>query len=173
MTNPGHSDLYVATYDEPLAALRDARLLEALAEDEDMQVFGAVVMCRHDDGKVDVLVATEGAGEDATDWFGGSTGIVVDLFAPELLLTWAARTGASSAFSSLIRAHEEGRFGVDLDEFFPPESAVVVLVVASNQVHRVDGVLLHAGKVTTYRIEDEDFDLVRAALATPNQSVET
>ena len=63
--------------------------------------------------------------------------------------------------------------GIGIGECFPPESAVVVLVVAPNQVHRVDGVLLHAGKVTTYRIEDEDFDLVRAALATPDQSVET
>ena len=173
MTNPGHSDLYVATYDEPSAALRDARLLEAVEEDEDLQVFGVVVMSRHDDGKVDVLVATEGAGEDVTDWCGGSSGIVVGLFAPELLLATPAGTAAGPALSSLIRAHEEGRFGFDLDEAFPPESAVVVLVVAPNQVHRVDGVLLHAGKVTTRRIEDEDFDLVRAALAAPDQSVET
>lgn len=164
MTTPGHSDLYVATYDEPLAALRDCRSLEALGADEDLQVFGVVVMCRHDDGKVDVLVATGGAGEEATDWFAGSTGIVVGLFAPELLLATPAGTGASSALRSLIRAHHEGRLGVDLDEAFPPESAVVVLVVAHTDIHRVDGALLRARAVASCDVQGEYYRLLRNVL---------
>ena len=171
MADISNSDLYVATYDGPYEALRDFRALEG-AVDDGLDVLGAIAMLRQADGKVDFLVAAEDAGEHV-DWFGGATGIIVGLFAPELLLSAASRRRDSASLRRLIRAHDEGRMGIDLDEAFPPESAVVVLVVAPNQVHRVDGVLLHAGKVTTYRIEDEDFDLVRAALATPNQSVET
>ena len=163
MADLGHSPLNVATYAEPRVALRDFRSLEALVADEGIEVLGAVVMSRHDDGKVDVLAATEEAGEEEPDWFRGSTGIVVGLFAPELLLALVdGREG--SALSSLIRVHDEGRVGVDLDQSFPPESAVVVLVVAHTDVRTVDGALLRARAVACREVEGEHCLLLRDVL---------
>lgn len=171
MANFRNSILYVATYAEAYEALRDFRALEAAADGE-FSVLGALAMSRQADGNVDFLVAIDDAGEHV-NWFGGATGPIVGLFAPELLLSGASRGGLKTPLAQIVRAHDEGRIGCDLEECFPPESAVVVVVVAPNQVPRVDGVLLHARKVTTRRIEDADYDLVRVVLAAPDESVET
>jgi len=88
--------------------------------------------------------------------FRGSTGIVVGLFAPELLLALVDGK-AGSALSSLIWVHDEGRMGVDLDDYFPPESAVVVLVAARRDIHRVDGALLRARTVACRAVDDEHY----------------
>lgn len=171
MTELGNSDLYVATYREPYEALRDLRALEAVVDDA-FCVLGAVAMFRQAGGKVNLLVAAERAAEHV-DLFGGATGIIVGLFAPELLLSGGSRNRQSTPLRRLVRLHDEGRMGIGLDECFPPESAVVVLVVAHGQVHRIDGLLLNAGKVSTYRIEGADYDLVRASLAAHEESTET
>jgi hypothetical protein len=171
VTDIGDSDLYVASYDAPYVALRDFRGLEAAIDGDELGVLGALAMSRDADGKVDLLVSTEDVGEHGS-WSRGATGIIVGLFLPELLLWRASPRGGSPALNRLIRAHDEGRIGVGLLECFPPESAVVVLVVARSRAQRIDGVLRRADKVCTWRIDDADLDMVRAALAEDDESVE-
>ena len=162
--------LYVATYSDSASAQSDFEALKS-AEGDDLKVEGAVVMSRDADGKVDVLEAGDGD-VAAGAWIGGGIGLVVGLFAPPLLAATAIGAGIGGLLGHFTKKHEEKELGVDLDQYFPPNSSAVVVVVDDKYLDRVEAALGKADKKVSKAIDKDDYDKLSKAVAKSQKSVD-
>ena len=155
--------LYVAAYADADAAREDFDALKA-AEGDDLEVVGAVVMSRDADGNVDVL---EEGNEDtaAGAVLGGGIGLVVGLFAPPLLAATAVGAGIGAVLGHLTKKHEEKQLGADLDEYFPPNSSAVVVIVDNKYLDRVGAALTKADKNISEAIDSGDAEKLEQAIS--------
>lgn len=155
--------LYVAAYADATSANEDFQALKA-AEGDDLSVVGAVVMSRDADGKVDVL--EEGDGDTGGGaLIGGSLGFVVGLFAPPLLAATAVGAGIGAVLGHLTKRHEEKELGAELDEYFPPNSSAVVVIVDNKYLDRVGAALTKADKNVSKAIDSGDAEKLQKAIS--------
>ena len=164
--------LYVASYSDATSAQTDFdKLKQADSGDDDFKIEGAVVMSRDADGNVDVL-ESGAANEDTAKgaWIGGGIGLVVGLFAPPLLLSTAVGAGIGALVGHLTKKHEEKELGVDLDEYFPPNSSAVVVVVDNQYLDRVGDALDTADKNISKAISNDDYDQLKKAVSDGSDS---
>ena len=166
--------LYVASYSDATSAQADFdSLKQADSGDDDFKIEGAVVMSRDADGKVDVLEsgdANRDTGKGA--WIGGGVGLVVGLFAPPLLLSTAIGAGIGALVGHLTKKHEEKELGVDLDEYFPPNSSAVVVVADNQYLDRIGAALDSADKNVSKAISNDDYDALQKAISDGSASVD-
>ena len=155
--------LYVAAYSDATSAQKDFQALKD-AEGPDLKVEGAVVMSRDANGDVDVLAkGDETVGAGAV--IGGGIGLVVGLFAPPLLAATAIGAGIGALLGHFTKKHEEKELGVDLDEYFPPSSSAVVVVLDDKYVDRVESTLAGADKRISKAIDSDDYDKLKKAVS--------
>ncbi len=155
--------LYVAAYSDASSAHEDFEALES-AEGDDLKIVGAVVMSRDADGKVDVL--EKGDGDTGTGAvIGGSLGFVVGLFAPPLLAATAVGAGIGAVLGHLTKKHDEKQLGAELDEYFPPNSSAVVVIVDNKYLDRVGAALTKADKNVSKAIDSGDADKLQKAIS--------
>ena len=154
--------LYVAAYGDADSARQDFEALKAL-EGPDLEVVGAVVMNRDADGKVDVLEVGDGTVAEGA-WIGGGIGLVVGLFAPPLLTATAIGAGIGALLGVFTKKHEEKELGVDLDEYLPPDSSAVAVVVEDTYLDRVEAALDKSAKKVSKAIDKDDYDKLRKAV---------
>ena len=163
-------ELYVAAYGDATSAQADFDSLKA-AEGDDFSVEGAVVMSRDADGNVDVL--EHGDGTTATGaWIGGGIGLVVGLFAPPLLAATAIGAGIGALLGHFTKKHEEKELGVELDEYFPPNSSAVVVVVDNKYLDRVEAALVDSDKRVNKAISQDDYDKLQKAVSKSQDEVD-
>jgi uncharacterized membrane protein len=161
--------LYVATYGDATSAKADFDSLKA-AEGDDFKVEGAVVMSRDANGDVDVL--SKGAETTAAGaWIGGGIGLVVGLFAPPLLAATAVGAGIGALLGHLTKKHEEKELGVELDEYFPPNSSAVVVVVDNKYLDRVEAALVKSDKQISKAISKDDYDKLAKAVSKSDDEI--
>jgi uncharacterized membrane protein len=161
--------LYVAAYSDSDTARDDFESLKG-AEGDDFKIEAAVVMSRDADGKVDVL---EQGDEDTASGavIGGGIGFVVGLFAPPLLAATAVGAGIGALLGHLTKKHEEKELGVELDEYFPPDSSAVVVIVDDKYLDRVESSLVNADKNVNKAIDSGDADKLQKAIAASEDDV--
>ena len=161
--------LFVGSYADATAANEDFESLKA-AEGDDLEIVGAVVMSRDAEGKVDVLeVGDEHVSGGA--WIGGGIGLVVGLFAPPLLASTAIGAGIGALVGHFSKKHEEKELGVDLDEYFPPNSSAVVVVIDNKYLDRVEAALQKANKKISKAIDQDDYDKLEKAVSDAQKNV--
>jgi uncharacterized membrane protein len=155
--------LYVAAYSDATTAKSDFETLKA-AEGDDLKIEGAVVMSRDADGKVDVL---EKGDEDTASGavIGGGIGFVVGLFAPPLLAATAIGAGIGALLGHLTKKHEEKKLGAEIDEYFPPNSSAVVVIVDDKYLDRVEASLGKADKKISKAIDSDDAEKLQKAVS--------
>ena len=169
MSAPMNLTLYVATYADSASANEDFAALKA-AESADLRVLSAVVMSRDADGQVDVLSKGDGiTGGGAV--LGGGVGLVVGLFAPPLLAATAVGAGIGALLGHLTKKHAEKELGVELEEYLPPNSSAVVVVIDDVYLDRVEAALAKAVKRTSKAIDSGDYDKLEKALAKSDDQV--
>jgi uncharacterized membrane protein len=162
--------LYVAAYSDASAAKSDFETLKS-AEGDDFKIEGAVVMSRDADGKVDVL--SKGTGDTGGGAvIGGGIGFVVGLFAPPLLAATAVGAGIGALLGHLTKKHEEKELGVELDEYFPPNSSAVVVIVDNKYLDRVEASLTKANKNVSKAIDSGDAEKLKKAVADSSGDVQ-
>jgi len=162
MATPTNLALYVATYSDATAAREDFDALKG-AEGPDLQVLAAVVMSRDAAGKVDVVSEGDGmSGGGAV--LGGGVGLVVGLFAPPLLAATAVGAGIGALLGHLTKKHAEKELGVELEEYLPPDSSAVVVVVDDVYLDRVEAALAKAVKRISKAVDSGDYDKLSKAL---------
>ena len=162
--------LYVAAYSDATSAKADFETLKD-AEGDDLKIEGAVVMSRDADGKVDVLEKGDGDAGTGT-LIGGSLGFVVGLFAPPLLAATAIGAGIGAVLGHLTKKHEENELGAELDEYFPPNSSAVVVIVDDKYLDRVEASLTKADKKISMAIDSDDADKLQKAISKSADSVD-
>ena len=161
--------LYVAAYSDATSAQADFEALKN-AEGDDLKVEAAVVMSRDADGKVDVLEEGDGTtGGGAV--IGGSLGFVVGLFAPPLLAATAIGAGIGAVLGHLTKKHEEKELGAELDEYFPPSSSAVVVIVDDKYLDRVGAALTKADKNVSKAIDSGDAEKLQKAISDSSDDV--
>ncbi len=161
--------LYVAAYSDAASAKQDFETLKD-AEGDDLDVVAAVVMSRDADGKVDVLEKGDGTvGAGAV--MGGGVGLVVGLFAPPLLAATAIGAGIGALLGHFTKKHEEKELGVELDDYLPPNSSAVVVVIDDKYLDRVEKALGNSSKRINKAIDSDDYDKLQKALAKSDDEI--
>ena len=162
--------LYVAGYADAASAKEDFDDLKA-AQGDDLAVVAAVVMSRDADGKVDVL--EKGTGQVAGgSLIGGSVGLLVGLFAPPLLAATAVGAGIGAVAGELTKKHQEKQLGVELEEYLPPDSSAVVVVLDNQYLDRVERSLTRADKRVSKAIDSGDYDKLSKALEKSGEEIQ-
>ena len=128
-------------------------------------------MSRDANGDVDVL--SKGVSNDTGTgaWIGGGIGLVVGLFAPPLLISTAIGAGIGALLGHLTKKHEEKELGVDLDEYFPPNSSAVAVVVDNKYLDRVEAALVNSDKKVSKAISQGDYDKLQKALSESDDEI--
>ncbi len=169
MSSGDNLALYVASYADATSAKADFESLKS-AEGDDFKIEGAVVMSRDANGDVDVLAKGDGTTAAGT-WIGGGIGLVVGLFAPPLLLSTAIGAGIGALLGHFTKKHEEKELGVELDEYFPPNSSAVVVVVDNKYLDRVEAALVKSDKQVSKAISQDDYDKLQKAVSKSDDEV--
>jgi len=163
MTTADNLMLYVAAYDDASSATQDFEALKD-AEGAGLDVLAAVVMSRDADGNVDVLEKGDGTvGAGAV--MGGGIGLVVGLFAPPLLAATAIGAGIGAVLGHFTKKHDEKELGVELEDYFPPNSSAVVVVIEDVYLDGVEKALTKSSKRINKAIDSGDYDKLEKALA--------
>ncbi len=169
MSSGDNLALYVASYDDAASAKSDFESLKS-AEGHDFKIEAAVVMSRDADGKVDVL--EKGDGDTGTGAvIGGGIGLVVGLFAPPLLAATAIGAGIGALLGHLTKKHGEKEIGVELEQYFPPNSSAVVVVVDNKYLDRVEAALTKSDKQVSKAIDSDDYDKLSKALSESSDEI--
>jgi uncharacterized membrane protein len=164
--------LYVASYADATLANTDFESLKS-AEGDDFSIEGAVVMSRDANGNVDVLESGDANTATAKGaWIGGGIGLVVGLFAPPLLAATAIGAGIGALLGHLSKKHEEKELGVDLEEYFPPNSSAVVVVVDNKYLDRVETALENSSKRINKAINADDYDKLQKAVSKSQDEID-
>jgi uncharacterized membrane protein len=171
MSEGDNLELYVATYADATSAKSDFDSLKA-AEGDDFKVEGAVVMSRDASGDVDVLTKGVSGDTGTGAWIGGGIGLVVGLFAPPLLISTAIGAGIGALLGHLTKKHEEKELGVELDEYFPPNSSAVVVVVDNKYLDRVQSALANSTKRVNKAISKDDYDKLQKAVSKSDSEID-
>ena len=154
--------LFVGAYSDATSAKDDFEVLRSL-EGSDVEVASAVVMSRAADGSVDVLSKGDGV-TGGTAVIGGGLGFAVGLFAPPLLAATAVGAGLGAVLGHLVKRHEEKELGVELEEYFPPNSSAIVVVLDDKYLDRVEKALTKAEKRISKAIDSDDAEKLEKAL---------
>jgi len=169
MSSGDNLALYVASYDDATSAQSDFDSLKSI-QDKDLKIEAAVVMSRDADGNVDVL--EKGDETVATGAvIGGGIGLVVGLFAPPLLAATAIGAGIGALLGHFTKKHEEKELGVELDDYFPPNSSAVVVVIDNKYLDRVQAALANSTKQVSKAIDSDDYDSIQKALSDSDDEV--
>jgi len=153
-------NLVVATYSGVEPARQDfLRLEEDVARG--LPVVGFILARRRVDGMADLLEPNNG-GDRRHAWIASPTGVVVGLFAPELLLAAARDMGKGTAIGRLVKRHSQHLMGADLERYFPPGSSVVVAVVDGSHLDRTRRPLRDAERLLEQAIDPEDYEALLA-----------
>ena len=169
MSSGDNLALYVASYDDATSAQSDFDSLKS-SQDKDFKIDAAVVMSRDADGNVDVL--EKGDETVATGAvIGGGIGLVVGLFAPPLLAATAIGAGIGALLGHFTKKHEEKELGVELDDYFPPNSSAVVVVIDNKYLDRVQAALANSTKQVSKAIDSDDYDSIQKALSDSDDEV--
>ena len=165
--------LYVASYSDATSANADFQTLKDAEGSNDFKVEGAVVMSRDADGNVDVLEKGDANTDTSTGAvIGGGIGLVVGLFAPPLLAATAIGAGIGALLGHFTKKHEEKELGVDLDEYFPPNSSAVVVVVDDTYLDNVETALANSDKRINKAISSDDYDKLQKAVSKSDDEVD-
>ena len=165
--------LYVAAYSDATSANADFQTLKNAEGSDDFKVEGAVVMSRDADGNVDVLESGDANTDTSSGaWIGGGIGLVVGLFAPPLLAATAIGAGIGALLGHFTKKHEEKELGVDLDEYFPPNSSAVVVVVDDTYLDNVETALANSDKRINKAISSDDYDKLQKAVSKSDDEID-
>ena len=157
--------LYVASYADEASANADFKSLKDAERAEDFAVVGAVVASRDDAGNVTVDEHGAASPVAGSATIGAGAGLVVGLFAPPLLLATAIGAGIGAGIGELKKRHEEKKLGVDVDEYLPPGSSAVIVVVDDTYLDRVDKALAKSSKKISKAVDSGDADQLEKELA--------
>jgi uncharacterized membrane protein len=156
--------LYVAAYADAASASEDFQSLkDAQGAGDEFKVIAAAILSRDADGKVDVK---EHGTHDvaAGTGMGAVGGLVVGLFAPPLLLATAVGAGVGAGIGELVKRHEEKKIGVDVEEYLPPGSSAIAVVIDDRYLDRVENALTKSTKKVSKAIDSGDYDKIKKAI---------
>jgi uncharacterized membrane protein len=163
--------LYVAGYNDPAAATADFKSLKDAQDAAEFDIVGSVVLSRDDDGKV--TVKETGTGQTGGGaWIGGGAGLIVGLFAPPLLLATALGAGIGATIGHLVKKHDEKKMGADVEEYLPPGTSAILVVLDDQYLDNVESALTQADKKVNKAIDSGDYADIQKALANAADSVD-
>lgn len=175
-------DLYIASYPDTTSAQEDFDALKVARDAGDVKILASAIIDRDDEGKVDVKEHVAHSGLKAAGW-GALGGLLVGLFAPEVLVVTAAGTAiATTALGTEVAAglagagvggliheirkhHEEKKLAKDLDEYLPTGSSAILALVDDEVADRIDKILARATKRVARAIDHDDYDKLVKALS--------
>jgi uncharacterized membrane protein len=163
--------LYVASYADPAAASADFKSLKDAQDADEFDIEASAVLSRDDDGKV--TVKETGTGQTGTGaWIGGGAGLIVGLFAPPLLLATALGAGIGATIGHLVKKHDEKKMGVDVEQYLPPGTSAIVVVVDDQYLDNVDSALTKADKKVNKAIDKGDYEDIQKAINDASDEVD-
>ena len=158
--------LYAASYADSASASADFKALKDAQDADDFDVVASVVLSRDDDGKVTVKETGTGA------LLGGGAGLLLGLFAPPLLLATALGAAIGAGIGHLVKKHDEKKMGVDVEQYLPPGTSAILVVIDDEYMDNVDSALTNADKSINKAIDSGDYDDIQKAIADAADNVD-
>ena len=90
---------------------------------------------------------------------------------PPLLAATAIGAGIGALLGHFTKKHEEKELGVELEEYLPPDSSAVVVVLDGKVLDRVEKALGKANKRINKAIDSDDYDQLQKALAKSSDEI--
>ena len=163
--------LYAASYADSASASADFKALKDAQDADDFDVVASVVLSRDDDGKV--TVKETGTGQTGTGaLLGGGAGLLLGLFAPPLLLATALGAAIGAGIGHLVKKHDEKKMGVDVEQYLPPGTSAILVVIDDEYMDNVDSALTNADKSINKAIDSGDYDDIQKAIADAADNVD-
>ncbi|GAB95276.1 putative membrane protein [Kineosphaera limosa] len=182
-------ELYVASYPDASSAKEDFDALKAARDEGDVKILTSAIIDRDDDGKVDVKEHVAHSGLKAVGW-GALGGLLVGLFAPEVLIATAAGTviattaagtevaaglagaGAGGILHEIKKHHDEKKLEKEFEEYLPSGSSAILALVDDEVADRIDKILERADKRVTRAIDHDDYSKLVKALNDAGYDIE-
>lgn len=138
-------DLYIAAYDDPVAAEEDWEGIKQLAKNKVVSVEALVLVRRDDDGKIHIKdnAHAVGAGSALGAVAGGVVGL---LFPPALLASAVVGAGIGAAAGASVKQLEKHQVKADVERTLPAGSSGIVVLVEEQWVSEVRKALAKAPK---------------------------
>ena len=155
--------LYTASYPDEATAQADFESLKKAQSAGDFDIQAAVVATRDADGKVEVKEhghTATGAGA----LLGGTTGLVIGLLAPPLLLATAVGAAIGAGLGAMSKHGEEKEIGTEIEAYLPPGSSAVIVLADDTYADGIDKALAKATKRVRKMVDPEDYDQLNKAL---------
>lgn len=182
-------ELYVASYPDTSSAKEDFEALKVARDAGDVKILASAIIDRDDEGKVDVKEHVAHSGLKAVGW-GALGGLLVGLFAPEVLIATAAGTviattaagtevaaglagaGAGGILHEIKKHHDEKKMEKDVEEYLPNGSSAILVLIDDRVADRIDTILERADKRVTRAIDHDNYDKLVKALDEAGYQVE-
>ena len=136
-------DLYIAAYDDPVAAEQDWDGIKELEKDKVISVEALVLVHRDDKGKIHIKDNAHGVGAGSA--LGAVAGAVVGLiFPPALLASAAVGAAIGAGAGATVKQLEKHQVKADVEGTLPPGTSGIVVLVEEQRVGAVEQALTRA-----------------------------
>jgi uncharacterized membrane protein len=157
-------DVVIAAYLIPDLAQQDFDALVKLAEDEQLEVEGVVLVTVDADGTTAVKETGDHLGRKGLE-IGGGVGLVVGLFAPPLLAATVVGGAVGGVIGKFTRHKVESGLEEKMGAALPPGSAGIVAIYDRAKTDTVNTTLASAVRKSVAQVDGGGAKELKAALA--------
>ena len=158
------TDVLVAGYPGIDAARSDFDGLTELVKNKQVKIDGAILVCRDELGNVTVASTGDHMGRKGAGW-GGGVGVLVGLFAPEMLAAVAVGAAAGAVVGKFAEHRLESGIHDKIGENLPPGKAGIITMFTDDQRLAVEQALTGSPMKSVVQSEKGGLKQLQTSLA--------
>jgi uncharacterized membrane protein len=159
----GAYTLLVADFSDTGTAWEAYEALKSLEDGRTVEIEGVIVVNRSEEGKLDVLKATDHSTKSGLKW-GVVGGIALGVIFPPSILGSAAVVGSAGALAGKLRQrHHHGELEEQLEDAVAPGHSGLVALVSDPSAVKIRKALVLADAIVESTIDKVEADDIKAA----------
>jgi uncharacterized membrane protein len=159
----GAFTLFIADFDDTDSAWAAYQGLKSVQDGVTVKIEGVVVVRRDDDGRVNILKATDHSTKKGLKW-GVIGGAALGLIFPPSILAGAAVMGVIGAASGKARElHQRGKLADDLEAAILPGHSGLIALVSNPGAVKIRTALAAANMIVQSTVDDVVASEIKAA----------
>lgn len=165
IVSDGTYTLFVADFSDTKSAMDAYYALTAIEDGRTVEIEGAIVVRREDDGKMVVQTVTDHSTKSGLKW-GVLGGVVLGVLFPPSIIGSAVVLGAGGAAIGKVReAHHRSQLADELADAIPPGHSGIVALVSDPGAVEIQKALALADHIVQSAVDDVTARDLKAAAA--------
>ena len=166
----GAYTLLVADFSDTKTAWEAHEALKSVEDGRNVEIEGVIVVSRSDEGKLEVLKATDHSTKSGLKW-GLVGGIALGVIFPPSILGSAAVVGSAGALAGKLRQrHHHGELEQQLENAIAPGHSGLIALVSDPGAVKIRKALERADAIVESAIDQVEADDIKAAAKQAQQS---